>query len=291
MKAAKVKRKGADSLDRYLTELGRIPILDADEERRLAERWRDDGDRDAAQILAASNLRFVVKVANEYRRYGLKMADLIQEGNVGLLMAIERFQPERGFRLISYAVWWIRAQIQNFILHSWRLVRLGTTQAQRKVFYGLERTRRQLRAMGADDEPPGLARVAAAMGVPEKVVAEMEQRLQNSEMSLDHKLSQPDGRKLGDMLPDDGPSQETLLAEMDLRRQFTQRIATALKQLTDREQHIVKSRALAEEPVTLQALGTELGVTRERVRQIESRAMQKLGEILGRDKQICLDWA
>ena len=145
--------------------------------------------------------------------------------------------------------------------------------------------------MGADDEPPGLARVAAAMGVPEKVVAEMEQRLQNSEMSLDHKLSQPDGRKLGDMLPDDGPSQETLLAEMDLRRQFTQRIATALKQLTDREQHIVKSRALAEEPVTLQALGTELGVTRERVRQIESRAMQKLGEILGRDKQICLDWA
>jgi RNA polymerase sigma-32 factor len=270
------------SLERYLQEINRYPLLSVDQEKRLARQWVDEGDLDAAHKLATSNLRFVVKISYEYRRYGIRLTDLIQEGNIGLIMAVKKFDPDRGVRLISYAVWWIRAQIQNFILQSWRLVKIGTTQAQRRLFYKLEKTKRMLARMQGGRERVDRRLVAEALNVKEELVEEMEQRLGAQEVSLEsrYQMDGEEGRSLTEMLPDLGPSQEDLMGDAeyeDLRRNH---LHEALLQLSDRERLIINRRRLIEEPQTLSEIGKELGITRERVRQLEARALRKLRSFL-----------
>lgn len=266
------------SLEKYLQEINQYPLLTADQERDLAFKWVKQHDVYAAERLTTSNLRFVVKISYEYRRYGIRLADLIQEGNIGLIMAVKKFDPERGVRLISYAVWWIRAQIQNFILQSWRLVKIGTTQAQRRLFYKLEKTKRMLARMHGGRDKVDRRLVAETLNVREELVEEMEQRLGAQEVSLDsrYQMDGEEGRSLTEILPDLGPSQEEMMGEAeyeDVRRTY---LHEALGQLSDRERLIIRRRRLLDEPQTLSEIGKELGITRERVRQLEARALRKL---------------
>ena len=270
------------SLERYLQEINRYPLLSSDEERDLADRWANKGDLDAAHRLCTSNLRFVVKIAYEYRRYGIRLADLIQEGNIGLIMAVKKFDPERGVRLISYAVWWIRAQIQNYILQSWRLVKIGTTQAQRRLFYKLEKTKRMLARLNGGREPVSRTQVATALKVKESLVEEMEQRLGAQEVSLDSRfhMEGDEGRSLTEVLADEAPSQEEKMGEAEYEEVRKKHLYDALLQLSDRERLIIRRRRLIEDTQTLSEIGKDLGITRERVRQLEARALRKLRDFL-----------
>jgi RNA polymerase sigma-32 factor len=270
------------SLERYLQEINRYPLLSAEQEKTLARKWADLGDRDAAHMLTTSNLRFVVKISYEYRRYGIRLSDLIQEGNIGLIMAVKKFDPDRGVRLISYAVWWIRAQIQNFILQSWRLVKIGTTQAQRRLFYKLEKTKRMLARMHGGRDKVDRKLVADALNVKEELVEEMEQRLGAQEVSLDSRFQMEgeEGRSLTEILPDNGPSQEELMGDAEYEDVRRQHLYEALDQLSDRERLIIRRRRLIDEPETLSEIGKDLGITRERVRQLEARALRKLRSFL-----------
>lgn len=273
------------SLEKYLQEINSYPLLKSDEEERLARLWVQENDLDAAQKLTTSNLRFVVKVSYEYRRYGIKLADLIQEGNIGLIMAIKKFDPDRGVRLISYAVWWIRAQIQNYILQSWRLVKIGTTQAQRKLFYKLEKTKRMLARLHGGAENVQRKDVAAALNVKESLVEEMEQRLGAQEMSLDGRFQMDgeEGRSLAEVLPDDGPSPEEQIGESEYMEMRKHSLYQALDRLSDRERLIIRRRRLIDEPQTLSEIGKHLNITRERVRQLEARALRKLRTFLSEE--------
>lgn len=266
------------SLEKYLQEINRYPLLTAVEEKALAEDWVNKKDMVAAHRLTTSNLRFVVKITYEYRRYGIRLTDLIQEGNIGLIMAVKKFDPKRGVRLISYAVWWIRAQIQNFILQSWRLVKIGTTQAQRRLFYKLEKTKRMLARMHGGREKVDRRMVSEALDVREELVEEMEQRLGSQEMSLDSRFQMEgeEGRSLTELLADDLPNQEEMMGEVEYEEVRKQHLYLALDQLSDRERLIIERRRLIEEPQTLSEIGKELGITRERVRQLEARALRKL---------------
>ncbi|HAA55770.1 MAG TPA: RNA polymerase sigma factor RpoH [Myxococcales bacterium] len=270
------------SLERYLQEINRYPLLSADEEKSLAHAWAVEGDVDAAHKLTTSNLRFVVKISYEYRRYGIKLTDLIQEGNIGLIMAVKKFDPERGVRLISYAVWWIRAQIQNYILQSWRLVKIGTTQAQRRLFYKLEKTKRMLARMHGGRDKVDREMVAEALDVKVSLVEEMEQRLGAQEVSLDsrYKTEGEEGRSLTEMLADDGPTQEDIIGTFEYEEVRKEHLYQALEQLSDREKLIIRRRRLIEDTQTLSEIGKELGITRERVRQLEARALRKLRSFL-----------
>lgn len=270
------------SLERYLQEINKYPLLSAEEEKRLAFLWAKDGDVKAAHKLTTSNLRFVVKISYEYRRYGIKLTDLIQEGNIGLIMAVKKFDPERGVRLISYAVWWIRAQIQNFILQSWRLVKIGTTQAQRRLFYKLEKTKRMLARMHGGREKVNREMVAEALDVKVELVEEMEQRLGAQEMSLDsrYQMEGEEGRSLTEMLADDVPNQEDIIGKAEFEAVRKRHLEAALQQLSDRERLIIYRRRLIEDTQTLSEIGKELGITRERVRQLEARALRKLRTFL-----------
>ncbi len=289
------KRKGkergtapsnADALAVYLAEIHRIPLLTADEERRLARLFRTGADSsgskqgkalEAAHTLVVSNLRFVVKVANGYRSYGLRMADLIQEGNIGLMKAVQKFDPDRGVRLISYAVWWIRAYIQKHILRHWSLVKMGTTQAQRALFFSLKRTQRELERLGAE---PSDAAVAAKLKVKPSDVEEMRRRLDGRDLSLDVSIDGESGAAHADVLKDDAtPADEALLWRMQ-GAEVQARIRHALKRLDDRERFIVEHRLMAEKPMTLKAIGEHFGVSRERIRQLEMQAKQKLKLLL-----------
>lgn len=267
-----------DSLTRYLAEVRRFPLLNEEEEHRLAVRLFEHNDLQAAQTLITANLRFVVKVANEYRSYGLKMLDLIQEGNVGLMLAVKKFNPYRGLRLVSYAVWWIRAQIQSYIISSWSLVKIGTTQAQRKLFYKLKQAKQAIAAMtgGSSTDP---ADTAAYLSVDEATVTEMDQRLMG-EVSLDAPLSEYDGMTMMDGLVDDRPNQEQQLAAAEEQSVLKRQIDRAMQGLSDNEQIVVRERITAEEPKTLQELSEQLGVSRERIRQIEQNAIKKLRKTL-----------
>lgn len=262
-----------DSLSVYLAEIRKFPLLDEQEEYRLAVRLHDHNDLEAAQALITSNLRFVVKVAHEYRNYGMKMLDLIQEGNVGLMMAVRKFNPHRGFRLISYAVWWIRAYVQNYIVSAWSLLKIGTTQAQRKLFFKFRQAQNEIRAMsdGEDD----LAALAHTLQVSESEVIEMEQRLQG-EVSLDAELRQGEGVTVLDGLADEQPNQEELLGAHQERELLRRQVSAVLAGLSEKERFVVEQRISAEEPLTLQEIADHFGISRERVRQIEENALRKV---------------
>jgi len=262
----------ADSLSLYLAEIRKFPLLSAEEEHELAVRVHRDKDIEAAHTLITSNLRFVVKVAAEYRSYGLKMLDLIQEGNVGLMMSLKKYNPYRGIRLISYAVWWIRAYIQNFIISTWSLLKIGTTQAQKKLFFKLNQAKNAiLNKFGSDD-----AKAAAeALDVRESEIIEMDQRMRG-EFSLDAGVGDDDGTTFLEGLADDRINQEEAFAELEESRLLQHHIGKLLADLNEKERFIIDNRVTADDPLTLQDIADHFSISRERVRQIEEGALKKL---------------
>ncbi len=268
----------ADSLSLYMAEVRKFALLTPEEERALAVRVHDHGDKEAARRLVVSNLRFVVKIAHEYRHYGLSLIDLIQEGNIGLMKAVSKFNPHRGFRLISYAVWWIRAYIQAFILKSWSLVKIGTTQAQRKLFYKLRKAKRE---MTTDGVGPSSEQLAAALGVKETDIDEMDLRLAGRDFFLDAQVDSENGKTTHlDLLPAATPSQEEELADSQESSQLQALAAKGLATLTEKERFTMERRVMADEPLTLQEIGDHFGISRERARQIEANAIRKMKKFL-----------
>jgi len=264
-------------LARYLDEIRRFPMLDAEEEYMLAKRWREHGDVEAAHKLVTSHLRLVAKIAMGYRGYGLPMNEIISEGNVGLMQAVKRFDPDKGFRLATYAMWWIRAAIQEYILHSWSLVKLGTTAAQKKLFFNLRRLKSQMQAIeGGDLSPEMVKQIADTLEVTEQEVIEMNRRLEGPDHSLNAALRVDSESEWQDWLVDERAGQETELAEADELEHRKALLAEAMKVLNERERHILTERRLKEEPTTLEELSARYGISRERVRQIEVRAFEKL---------------
>ncbi len=265
------------SLTKYMQEIRQYPMLAHEEEERLARAWRDKGDHDAAHRLVKSHLRLVAKIAMGYRGYGLPVSELISEGNVGMMQAVKRFDPERGFRLSTYAMWWIRAAIQEYILHSWSLVKMGTTAAQKKLFFNLRRLKGQMQAIEDGDlAPEHVERIAHLLDVPEQDVVNMNRRLSSPDNSLNAPIKLDGEGEWQDWLVDDSDSQETVMAD---REELTGRkalLATALKTLTERERHIIAERRLKDNPTTLEDLSQHYNISRERVRQIEVRAFEKL---------------
>ncbi len=264
-------------LSRYLDEIRRFPMLEPQEEYMLAKRWREHGDRVAAHKLVTSHLRLVAKIAMGYRGYGLPIAEVISEGNVGLMQAVKRFEPEKGFRLATYAMWWIKAAIQEYILRSWSLVKMGTTANQKKLFFNLRKAKSRISALDEGDMRPDQVKlIAKRLGVTEQDVIDMNRRL-NGDASLNAPIREDgDSGEWQDWLIDDRDSQETTLAaseELDNRRAA---LSDALEVLNDRERRIFEARRLTDEPVTLEDLAVEFGVSRERVRQIEVRAFEKV---------------
>jgi RNA polymerase sigma-32 factor len=268
------------SLEVYLAEINRFPLLSVAEEQELARRFRDQGDTRAAHRLVTANLRFVVKVSYEYRSYGFRMADLIQEGNIGLMKAVQKFDPDKGIRLISYAVWWIRAYIQNFILKSWSLVKLGTTQAQRKLFFSLARTKREMdrssAEQGVDSDSHDATKVAKKLRVKAGEVQEMEQRMDGRDLSLDAPMGEDGAHSHVDFVPAGGPAQDDELSGAQEQQLVSGRVVEALARLDSRERYIIEQRVMAERPLTLKELGEHFGFSRERARQLEIRAKEKL---------------
>jgi RNA polymerase sigma-32 factor len=269
-----------DTYDHYLAQINRFDLLSREEEHELAERYRRQGDLNAAHRLICANLRFVVKIAHEYRAYGMKTLDLVQEGNIGLMMAVKKFDPERGMRLITYAVWWIRAYIQSYIIRSWSLVKIGTTQAQKRLFFKLSQAREAIRRLtgGADD----LEEVARQLHVRDKEVVEMTQRMGARDASLDLELSEGADYTLLDTLADDRDNQEDLLLQREEQSLLASRMRQALGRLNERERRIIHERILSDQPRTLQELAEEYGISRERIRQVEKNALEKLKGTLGR---------
>lgn len=281
----KTKTSTGGSMDLYLVEINRFPLLSVEEEQRLARRFRDAHDTRAGHDLVTANLRFVVKVAYEYKSYGFRVADLVQEGNIGLMRAVQKFDPDKEIRLISYAVWWIRAYIQNYILRSWSLVKLGTTQAQRKLFFSLARTRRELDRLsvehGSDSDGEDAAKVAHKLHVKPGEVREMAQRMDGRDLSLDAPLGDDGASSHVDFVADSAPSQDEELGSAQERREVAAGIATALGRLDDRERFIIEQRIMTDAPMTLKDLGEHFGFSRERARQLEIRAKEKLKVELG----------
>jgi len=266
------------NLSRYLQEIRKFPMLEPEEEYILAKNWREQGDTDAAHKLVTSHLRLVAKIAMGYRGYGLPVAELISEGNVGMMQAVKRFDPERGFRLATYAMWWIRASIQEYILHSWSLVKMGTTAAQKKLFFNLRKLKGQMQAIEDGDlAPEKVTAIAEKLDVSEADVVSMNRRL----ASPDHSLNAPlrvdgEGEWQDWLVDDDQVSQETRLAEDEELQKRRGLLNNAMETLNDRERHILTERRLRDDPTTLEDLSQEYGISRERVRQIEVRAFEKL---------------
>jgi RNA polymerase sigma-32 factor len=267
----------SNGLSRYLVEIRKFPMLTQEEECCYARRWRERGDRDAAYRLVTSHLRLVAKIAMRYRAYGLPMADIVSEGNVGLMIAVRRFDPEKGFRLATYAMWWIRATIQDYILRAWSLVKIGTSPAQKKLFFKLRRTKAEISALEDGDlRPEHVQRIAARLGVEQREVVDMDRRLRG-DVSLNAPVNE--GSEAGewqDWLVDPSSDPEATSAEREEYNKRRAALSAALESLTAREREIVLARHLAEEPETLEALAIKYSVSRERVRQIELRALEKL---------------
>jgi RNA polymerase sigma-32 factor len=263
-----------DTWDHYLAQISRFDLLSREEEVELATRYRRRGDLEAAHRLICANLRFVVKIANEYRAYGMKGLDLVQEGNIGLMMAVKKFDPERGIRLITYAVWWIRAYIQSFIIRSWSLVKIGTTQAQKRLFFKLSQAREAIRRLtGGEDD---LEEVARQLHVRDEEVTEMTLRMGARDASLDLELNEGDDYSLMDSLADDRDNQEDQLLQREEQTLLSARVQQALGRLNERERRIVHDRILSDHPLTLQELAEVYGISRERIRQLEKNALEKL---------------
>ena len=265
------------NLARYLQDIRKFPMLEPEEEYMLGKRWREREDVHAAHKLVTSHLRLVAKIAMGYRGYGLPLSELISEGNVGMMQAVKRFDPERGFRLATYAMWWIRAAIQEYILHSWSLVKMGTTAAQKKLFFNLRKLKGQMKAIeDGDMSPEQVNEIATKLDVPEQDVVNMNRRLSSPDHSLNAPLRQDSDGEWQDWLVDEVESQEHSIAE---KEEFGRRkvlLTGAMEGLNDRERHILTSRRLRDDPITLEDLSKEYGISRERVRQIEVRAFEKL---------------
>jgi RNA polymerase sigma-32 factor len=264
-------------LTRYLEEIRRFPMLEPQDEFMLAKRWREHGDRDAAHKLVTSHLRLVAKIAMGYRGYGLPIAEVISEGNVGLMQAVKRFEPDKGFRLATYAMWWIKAAIQEYILRSWSLVKMGTTANQKKLFFNLRKAKSKISALEEGDlRPDQVKLIAKRLGVTEQDVVDMNRRL-GGDVSLNAPIREEgDSGEWQDWLVDDASDQETRLAESEESDNRKKALGEALSVLNDRERRIFEARRLADEPITLEDLAAEFGVSRERVRQIEVRAFEKV---------------
>ncbi len=277
MAAAIVNVAPEGNLSRYLQEIRKFPMLAPEEELELSRRWRDAEDQSAAHKLVTSHLRLVAKIAMGYRGYGLPVGELISEGNVGMMQAVKRFDPDRGFRLATYAMWWIRAAIQEYILHSWSLVKMGTTAAQKKLFFNLRRLKGQMQAIEDGDlQPEQVAKIARMLAVPEQDVVSMNRRLAAPDNSLNAPVRSDSEGEWQDWLIDDAESQEAVLAD---QQEFSGRKALlngALRTLNERERHILIERRLKDNPTTLEELSQQYNISRERVRQIEVRAFEKL---------------
>ena len=264
-------------LSHYLREIRKFPMLEADEEFMLAKRWREHGDSDAAHRLVTSHLRLVAKIAMGRRGYGLPVGELISEGNIGMMQAVKRFEPDRGFRLATYAMWWIRAGIQEYILRSWSLVKIGTTSAQKKLFFNLRRIKAQLRAYEDGDLPPEtVSEIATRLQVPETDVVAMNRRLSAQDQSLNASVGPEGGDEWLDWLVDDDADQEADFAADEERGIRRDQLKLAMADLKPREKRIFIARRLADEPLTLEQLSREYEISRERVRQIEARAYERV---------------
>jgi RNA polymerase sigma-32 factor len=265
-------------LSRYLTDIRKFPMLTRDEEFMLAKRWKEHADPEAAHKLVTSHLRLVAKIAMGYRGYGLPIVEVISEGNVGLMQAVRKFEPDKGFRLATYAMWWIRASIQEYILRSWSLVKMGTTAAQKKLFFNLRKAKSEISALEEGDlRPDQVSHIANRLGVLDEEVVSMNRRLSGPDASLNAPLRSDGESEWQDWLADDNAvSQETQLAEDEERSIRMSLLEEAMTELTDRERHILTERRLKDNPTTLEELASQYGVSRERVRQIEVRAFEKL---------------
>jgi len=264
-------------LTRYLEEIRQFPMLEPQQEYMLAKSWREHGDRDAAHQLVTSHLRLVARIAMGYRGYGLPIGEVISEGNVGLMQAVKRFDPDKGFRLATYAMWWIRAAIQEYILRSWSLVKMGTTAAQKKLFFNLRKIKGQLKALEEGDlRPDQVKRIATQLGVSEEDVVSMNRRLAGDSSLNAPVRNDAESGEWQDWLVDDTMDQETALAESEERENRRGMLNDALKGLNARERRVFEARRLAEDPLTLEELSAEFGVSRERIRQIEVRAFEKV---------------
>ena len=264
-------------LTRYLEEIRQFPMLEPQQEYMLAKSWREHGDRDAAHKLVTSHLRLVARIAMGYRGYGLPIGEVVSEGNVGLMQAVKRFDPDKGFRLATYAMWWIRAAIQEYILRSWSLVKMGTTAAQKKLFFNLRKIKGQLKALDEGDlRPDQVKRIATQLGVTEEDVVSMNRRLAGDSSLNAPVRNDSESGEWQDWLVDDTMDQETALAESEERDQRRGMLNDALKGLNARERRVFEARRLAEDPLTLEELSSEFGVSRERIRQIEVRAFEKV---------------
>jgi RNA polymerase sigma-32 factor len=262
-------------LTRYLEEIRQFPMLEPQEEYMLAKSWREHGDRDAAHRLVTSHLRLVARIAMGYRGYGLPVGEVISEGNVGLMQAVKRFDPDKGFRLATYAMWWIRAAIQEYILRSWSLVKMGTTAAQKKLFFNLRKIKGQLKALEEGDlRPDQVKQIATRLGVTEEDVVSMNRRLAGDSSLNAPVRNDAESGEWQDWLVDETMDQETALAESEERDQRRGMLNDALKGLNERERRVFEARRLADEPLTLEELSAEFGVSRERIRQIEVRAFE-----------------
>ncbi|HXQ47336.1 MAG TPA: RNA polymerase sigma factor RpoH [Caulobacteraceae bacterium] len=265
-------------LSRYLSDIRKFPMLSRDEEFMLAKRWKEHADPEAAHKLVTSHLRLVAKIAMGYRGYGLPIVEVISEGNVGLMQAVRKFEPDKGFRLATYAMWWIRASIQEYILRSWSLVKMGTTAAQKKLFFNLRKAKSEISALEEGDlRPDQVSHIANRLGVLDEEVISMNRRLAGPDASLNAPLRSDGESEWQDWLADDtAVSQETQLAEDEERSIRMSLLEEAMTELTDRERHILTERRLKDNPTTLEELASQYGVSRERVRQIEVRAFEKL---------------
>ncbi len=270
-----------DSLNRYLSEAWKFPILSADEEYMLAKRFHDSGDVDAAHKLVTSHLRLVAKIAMGYKGYGLPVADLISEGNVGLMKAVKKFEPDKGFRLSTYAMWWIRASVTEYILQSWSMVRLGTMAAQKKLFFSLRRTKNKLEIMDNGELSEDQAQaIANETNATTDEVHHLNRRLASRDMSLNAPLSIDEGGEHQDLLEDERPNPERAASDSQLSTLRSEVVGEALENLNERDRDIFQRRHLSEEPPTLEELGEEYGISRERVRQLEARAFSKVKEFI-----------
>ncbi|HME84160.1 MAG TPA: RNA polymerase sigma factor RpoH [Roseiarcus sp.] len=269
---------GESGLARYLQEIKRFPMLEPQEEYMLAKRWREHGDREAAHKLVTSHLRLVAKIAMGYRGYGLPIGEVISEGNVGLMQAVKRFEPDKGFKLATYAMWWIRASIQEYILRSWSLVKMGTTASQKKLFFNLRKAKSRISALDEGDlRDDQVESISKRLGVAKQDVIDMNRRL-GGDASLNAPLREEGEGEWQDWLVDDSPDQESQLADREESGARLEALKAALTVLNPRERRIFEARRLAEEPITLEELSAEFGVSRERVRQIEVRAFEKVQE-------------
>jgi RNA polymerase sigma-32 factor len=276
MSAALPVLSAESGLSRYLAAIRRFPMLEPEEEYMLAKRWREHGDREAAQRLITSHLRLVAKISMGYRGYGLPIGEVVSEGNVGLMQAVKRFEPDKGFRLATYAMWWIRASIQEYILRSWSLVKMGTTANQKKLFFNLRKAKSQISALEEGDlRPEQVKIIATRLGVSEQEVVEMNRRL-GGDASLNAPIRQEGEGEWQDWLVDDSTNQETTLVEQQEAGNRLSALRQALSVLNERERRIFEARRLSDDPVTLEELSGEFGISRERVRQIEVRAFEKV---------------